>query len=223
MDGVSRRGFFGLAAASGAALAAGGALAAPAHAGTYVRLSWLADALRAEGCTVIEQGDWVNRGRPASTGDFNPYAVLLHHTAGGVNATTSNPAPTLNTVINGRSDLAGPLCHILLDYNGACRLIAGGRANHAGEARVSGPMPAGDGNALYVGIEIDYNATGVDTGQRPSDAQRAAVPRAAAAIVRHCGRDGSYVRAHRETSVTGKIDPSFFDMDAVRSAVDARL
>ncbi|GAB2459629.1 peptidoglycan recognition protein family protein [Jatrophihabitans fulvus] len=218
----SRRAFLAGAAAAALGVTALGSLAAapPAEA-VQVRLTWLPDVLRAEGCTVIEQGDWLDRSRP--TGDFTPYGVLLHHTAGGVDASSSNPAPTLNTVIDGRSDLAGPLCHILIDRNGACRLIAGGRANHAGEARASGPMPAGDGNTLFVGIEIDYNATGVDTGQHPSSAQREAAVAAATAIVRHYGNDGSYVRAHRETSVTGKIDPSFFDMDTVRAQVNARL
>src|SRR5215471_5383743 len=121
----------------------------------YVWLDWLADALRAEGVTVSEQSGWKSRGRPSSTGAFQPSGVLWHHT--GTRSSTSNPAPTLNTLINGRSDLPGPLCHVSPGYDGVARVIAAGRANHAGTAVASGPMPGGDGNALYVGLEIDYD------------------------------------------------------------------
>ena len=186
---------------------------------TYVHVTWLAAALRSEGCTVVEQAGWKTRGRPTSTGQFNPRAVLLHHTASGINSSSSNPHPALNTVINGRSDLPGPLCHILIDWRGWCYTIAAGRANHAGTARASGPMPAGDGNALYVGIEIDYNAP----HQGHSTAQFSAVLTATTAILRHFGKNESYVRAHRETSTTGKIDPSGIDMANFRALVGIQL
>jgi len=53
---------------------------------TYVWVTWLADALRAEGCTVKEESGWKNRGRPSSSGQFKPYAAGVHHTA----STSSN-------------------------------------------------------------------------------------------------------------------------------------
>ena len=37
------------------------------------------------------------------------------------------------------------------------------------------------------------------------------------------GRDASYARGHRETSTTGKIDPSFIDLDAMRADVAAAM
>ncbi|HEY7031573.1 MAG TPA: N-acetylmuramoyl-L-alanine amidase [Thermomicrobiales bacterium] len=165
----------------------------------YVWLTWLADALRAEGCKVVEESGWKNRGRPSSTGAFNPYGVLWHHT--GTKASTSNPAPTLRTVINGRADLPGPLCQVLIDYNGVCHVVAAGRANHAGQCGGFPPFPAGDGNAQMIGFEIDYDGT-----QPMSDAQRDAATRASAACLKKWHRDDEYACRHQETSTTGKWD-----------------
>lgn len=145
---------------------------------TYIWLTELATWLRAEGLQVIECSGWKSRGRPSSTGQFSPSGVLWHHT--GTTASASNPAPTLNLLINGRSDLPGPLCHVSPGYDGIARVVAAGRANHAGQARASGPMPAGDGNALYVGFEIDYDGT-----QRMSQPQYDCAIACAAAVLRH--------------------------------------
>ncbi|MET7952336.1 N-acetylmuramoyl-L-alanine amidase, partial [Micromonospora sp. NPDC005324] len=160
--------------------------------------------------TVVEEGNWRSR---AVSGPFEPIGVLWHHTASRSSAT--NPAPALGTVINGRSDLQGPLCHALVDYNGVFHIIAGGRANHAGECRGSGPIPAGDGNTLMVGWEIDYDGV----TQTMTAAQYTASVAATAAVLRRLNRDASYARGHRETSTTGKIDPSFIDLDAMRADV----
>ncbi|MEV4689519.1 N-acetylmuramoyl-L-alanine amidase [Micromonospora echinospora] len=177
-------------------------------------IPWLADVLRSAGVTVVEEGNWLGRVAGSS---FNPIGVLWHHTAATSSAT--NPHPALGICINGRSDLPGPLCHALVDYNGVFHVISGGRANHAGSSRGSGPIPAGDGNTLLVGWEIDYN--GVD--QRMTPAQYSASVLATAAVLRRLGRDASYARGHRETSTTGKIDPSFIDLDSMRADVARQL
>ena len=104
-----------------------------------VSITWLADALRKEGCKVKECSGWKNAGRPASTGGFNPYGVLWHHTA-GPKAGPNNPAPSLQTVIHGRPDLPGPLAHVLIGWDGTCHVVAAGRANHAGECNGFGPF-----------------------------------------------------------------------------------
>jgi hypothetical protein len=57
------------------------------------------------------------------------WAVIAHHTA----ATNDSDS----TLINGRSDLPGPLCNWALPENGDWVLIASGRANHAGEGSLS--------------------------------------------------------------------------------------
>ena len=176
-------------------------------------IPWLVDVLRGAGVPVVIEGDWLNRMRP---GSFAPIGVLWHHTA--ATSSASNPHPALNVCINGRSDLAGPLCQALVDYNGVFHVISAGRCNHAGEARASGPIPAGDGNTMLIGWEIDYNGV----NQSMTAAQYNNSLKATAAVLRQLGRDSSYARGHRETSVTGKIDPSFIDLNVMRADV-ARL
>lgn len=181
---------------------------------------WLAEVLTGAGLVVRETDGWGSRGRP---GSFSPSGVLLHHTGSGTPSSQSNPHPNLNNVINGRTDLAGPLCQVLIDWVGRCHTIAAGRANHAGVARASGPMPAGDGNTLYVGIEIDYSASGTNPPQEMSPAQYDAAITASAAIIGRLGTTANHVRGHLETSETGKIDPQYVSMETIRTAVGGRL
>jgi hypothetical protein len=179
------------------------------------QILWLADVLRAAGVQVVEEGDWRARG---VSGAFEPIGVLWHHTA--ATSSPSNPAPALNLVIEGRPDLEGPLCHALVDYHGVFHLISANRANHAGDSGGSGPIPAGDGNRMLIGWEIDYagdQETGPD--QAMTAAQYNASVAATGAVLRHLGRDAGYARGHRETSVTGKIDPSFVDLNVMRADV----
>jgi hypothetical protein len=177
---------------------------------TYRFLTDLAAVVRSSGLPVVELPGWQTRGRPASTGSFDPMGVLCHHTGGTPDS--REYAQWLATV--GRSDLPAPLCHLALDREGTVYVVAAGRANHAGECRGSGPIPAGDGNALLVGIEA------MNTGSEGwTDVQREAYARLCAALCRGYGWPASHVRAHRETSTTGKWDPGLLDMDAHRAEV----
>lgn len=177
-------------------------------------IPWLVDVLRAAGVQVVVEGDWLNRMRP---GSFDPIGVLWHHTASTSSA--SNPHPALGICINGRSDLPGPLCQALVDYNGVFHVISAGRCNHAGVSGGSGPIPSGDGNTLMIGWEIDYNGV----NQEMTAAQYNASLAATAAVLTRLGRDSSYARGHRETSTSGKIDPSFIDLNVMRADVAARM
>ncbi|MFC7549162.1 N-acetylmuramoyl-L-alanine amidase [Plantactinospora sp. GCM10030261] len=177
-------------------------------------IPWLLDVLRGAGVETVVHGDWLNRMRP---GSFNPIGVLWHHTA--ATSSASNPHPALNICINGRSDLPGPLCQALVDYHGVFHVISAGRCNHAGTARASGPIPAGDGNTMLIGWEIDYNGV----SQEMTAAQYDASVAATAAVLTRLGKDSSYARGHRETSTTGKIDPSFIDLNVMRSDVAAAM
>jgi hypothetical protein len=172
--------------------------------------------LRDAGLKVKETDGWQNRGRPASTGGFDPVGVLCHHTA------TSKSTPNANVeklLINGRSDLPGPLCHLGLQRDGTVVVIAAGRANHAGTAKKSGSVAAGDGNTLYIGIEA-YNS---GTGEPWSDAQYDAYVLLCAVLSTKITKSSvQTVRGHKETSVTGKIDPTF-PMDAFRTKVGAKM
>ena len=181
---------------------------------TYRYLTDLADACRKSGLTVIELPDWEKRGRPASTGDFDPHGVLCHHTGG----TSDTRGYVEWMTLTGRSDLPAPLCQLALDRKGAVYVCAAGRANHGGKAKASGPMPSGDANELYIGIEA------LNTGSEGwTKAQYDAYVRLVAALCSHYGWPASHVRAHRETSVTGKWDPGKIDMDDFREHVGAKI
>ncbi len=70
-----------------------------------------------------------------------------------------------------------------------------------------------------IGWEIDYNGV----NQSMTTAQYNASLAATAAVLTRLGRDASYARGHRETSTTGKIDPSFIDLNVMRADVAARM
>jgi hypothetical protein len=70
-----------------------------------------------------------------------------------------------------------------------------------------------------IGWEIDYNGV----SQEMTAAQYNASVAATAAVLTRLGKDASYARGHRETSTTGKIDPSFIDLNVMRSDVAARM
>jgi hypothetical protein len=182
----------------------------------YVWQRWLADALRDEGCRVREVDGWENRGRPASSGGFEPQGATHHHT--GTHTSYNNPNPTLNTCIQGRSDLPGPLCQVLIGYDGTCWVIAAGRANHAGTNNGFGPYSHGDGNSQSFGWEIDY-----DGSQKPSPEQIDAAERASAAVLRKKQHQEKWVVIHKETSTTGKWDTGQRSGDQWRSGVKKRL
>jgi hypothetical protein len=173
-------------------------------------IPWLADALRAEGCRVVEEGNWEGRGRP---GSFAPTGVLWHHT--GSTSSASNPFPTKNTLINGRPDLEGPLCHVGIGYDGVCHVIAAGRANHAGACNGFGPFTSNeDGNTQLVGFEIDYDGT-----QHMSSAQEDAATRCSAAVLKRLGKDEGWAARHEETSTTGKWDTGHVTGDQLRGMI----
>lgn len=164
---------------------------------TYQRATWLLPVLRDARCKVATVSGWEGRGRPSSTGDFAPFAVLNHHTG----TKTKGARPTLGMCVRGRPDLPGPLCHILLARDGMAWLVAAGRANHAGLSNGAGILSAGDGNWQMVGIEVETSGYEHMTPQ-----QVVALPLINAAIVRHLKRNETAVFLHATTSVTGKWD-----------------
>lgn len=184
-----------------------------------MQISWLEDVLRGAGVSVVVEGDWLNRSAGAS---FEPIGVLWHHTAAPSSA--ERPHPALDICINGRSDLPGPLCQALVDHFGVFHLISANRCNHAGTSGGSGPIPAGDGNTLMIGWEIDYAGDGGGgVVQEMTPAQYDASVAATAAVLQRLGRSADHARGHRETSTSGKIDPSFIDLDAMRADVAAAM
>ncbi|WP_263165384.1 N-acetylmuramoyl-L-alanine amidase [Streptomyces sp. SCSIO ZS0520] len=182
--------------------------------------------LRAEGVRVAEHAGWRSHNRNEA-GPWGPVnGVLIHHTAG------SN---SLDAVWRGRSDLPGPLCHTHLAKNATATMISAGRSNHAGKAAKNAfnallnessthPRPSVatgtvDGNQHLYGIEIENRGDGKDP--YPAVQYDAAV-RWAAALCRAHGWSADSVAGHKETSIEGKIDPSF-SMGGFRVAVAERL
>lgn len=183
----------------------------------------LADVLSAAGVNVNARPGWEKAGRP----NFTPVGIMLHHTAGPKNG----DAPTLNVCVNGRPDLPGPLCHIVLARSGIAHVIAGGRANHAGDGaqqvldRVKKDDPViGNavtnkyadvkglsGNGYFYGIEVEN--TGV--GEAYSDAQVNALAKICAAICQWKGWSSNRVIHHRQWTAR-KCDMSLkVDMPAL--------
>lgn len=170
-------------------------------------LTWLADVLRASGCTVQEIAGWQTRGR-AEMGAVR--GVLCHHTAGP----KSGNAPSLNLIVHGRPDLAGPLSHLHLARDGTLSVIAAGRCNHAGAGTWHGVTT---GNSSFIGIEAENMGTAADPWP---DVQMEAYARGVAAILKHIGAGPEMCVGHKEYALPHgrKIDPSF-DMTAFRQRV----
>ncbi len=107
------------------------------------RLLWLPQALTQAGLRVNVVGGWETRGR----GTMHARAGVWHHTA----AKRGSNAPSLRVVIDGRPDLPGPLCHVLVGRDLTCHVIASGVANHAG----AGGWQGLSGNSSVVGVECE--------------------------------------------------------------------
>jgi hypothetical protein len=171
---------------------------------------------------VSYEPGWERRGNGTSANyDF----ANVHHTA--TPTSLDRPFPTQALLRDGRVGLSGPLCN---DAGPACtverprlHVVAAHPANHAGASRASGPVPA---LSLYNprtrGLEIDY------AGTVPMLAGQLLVAhvwtRANADVL--AGGNVEHVRAHAETSVTGKWDPGYapgrtIDMGAFRRAAAA--
>ena len=104
-----------------------------------------------------------------------------------------------------------------LDRDGVVHLIAAGRANHGGKAKASGTVSSGDANTLYIGVEAFNDGVGE---KWPAVQYDAYVLLAATLCRKVTGNSAATVRGHKETSVTGKIDPTF-EMDRFRANVNA--
>jgi hypothetical protein len=173
---------------------------------------WIADALRAEGCQVIETAGWQDRGH-GDMGDIR--GVLTHHTGGG--------GPNDWVIVrDGRPDLAGPLAQLTLERDGSFRVIAAGVCWHAGPAdsqAIANRVRCGtqDGNYHLVGIE------GVSNGTTWTDAQRREYPKGVVAILRATGLGADRMLGHKEWAPSRKPDPGNTDMKAFRAEVDRIL
>lgn len=176
-------------------------------------LTWLPQVLKDSGLKVAVTNGWENRGN----GDVgNIVGVICHHTA--TPAKNAN-MPTLNTLIQGRPDLPGPLSQLGLGRDGTYYVVAAGRCNHAGVGAWKGVTT---GNSSFIGIEGEN--TGLPDDFPWPQVQMDAYHRGVAAILAHIGNSVDFCAGHKEFALPPgrKTDPSF-DMIPFRSAVAAIL
>jgi hypothetical protein len=189
-----------------------------------VKLSNLANVLRAAGLTVVETPGWSTRGY-AGQDLVEVRGVLWHHTATPAARRLLAGAPTLQMTINGRSDLAGPLCNITFGRDGTVYLVAAGVANHAGRGSAPG-IPTNAGNHYLIGIEME--SSGLAPWDWTADQIRVAPHLGAAlerAYLQGLAPELRLQLGHKEYSSEGKIDPAGWpgDMDGLRAAINATL
>ncbi|MGY0491856.1 N-acetylmuramoyl-L-alanine amidase [Streptomyces sp. WG-D5] len=195
-------------------------MAPPMSASSFI------DALKDEGLTVVEVGEWRSHNRN-HVGDWGPVnGVMIHHTV------TSGSENTVRICRKGHPNLPGPLCHGVITKDGRVHLVGYGRANHAGlgdddvlraviaEKALPHDNEANtDGNSRFYGFECENLGDGEDPWPA---VQLEAIERAAAAICRHHGWTERSVIGHLEWQ-PGKIDPKGFTMASMRKRIGDRL
>ncbi len=172
-------------------------------------LTWMPDVLLAAGLKVAKVPGWETRGRREMGG---VQGVLCHHTAGPAQGNM----PTLNLLVEGRPDLAGPLAQLGLGRDGTFYVVAAGLCNHAGTGRW---QDLTDGNPHLIGIEAEN--TGL-AGDAWPPVQIDAYAHGVAALLRHVGLAEDACIGHKEWAPQRKDDPTF-DMDAFRARIAAVL
>ncbi len=171
------------------------------------RALWLADALRAGGCTVVEHPGWRTRG----VDSFTPIGVGLHETRGSASSSDSGE---IGVLINGRVGLSGPISQLYLSRTGVWHVIASGVCHHMKTGTAG--LLKGHGNSSIVGVEAAHAE-----GERWTESQYGAYVRGVAAL---CNRMSwnplTRVTGHKEHQPGEKTDPSFscdiFRGDVVR-------
>lgn len=158
----------------------------------------IAEGLRKHGVVVHFAPGWDRRGN-GQTSDYR--GGTMHHTATGYGT-----APAI--LINGRPDLAGPLCNSAGNADGSVTIIAAHPANHAGASggRSMGPLPVTRSFNRHVwGHEIVYPG---DKPMTPAQYRTACILGGVIAGVLRAPNP-EVIRAHAETSITGKWDPGY--------------
>src|SRR5690242_7925281 len=132
--------------------------------------------------TVVETSGWKSRNHGSMGG---VRSIVCHHTAGP----TSGNYPSLNTVMNGRPDLKGPLAQLGLARDGSVYVISNGVSWHAG-ATINDSVY---GNTWAIGIEAE------NSGSQPwREVQVNAYAKLCALLCKHYGIPVSNVKGHKE-------------------------
>lgn len=189
------------------------------------------DAIRAEGCRVMEYPGWRERGMWRISRGWAPQGITIHHTAGGLGSRTVSQY--IRDILV--SDPKVPdKCNVAIAPDGTVWMVAAGRANHmlyysqrARDMAVAGtwPITGGSVNArgsLQNGNSWTYGVECIAAGT-PNAAQREAAVRWAAALCRAHGWNGREVFGHGEASYDRGFSDPGWDMSAFRADVVRRL
>lgn len=171
-----------------------------------MRITWLADVLRAAGLEVVEHAGWKTRERP---GVWQPQFLVVHATAAPAGQADETQ---VRIVRDGRSDLNGPIANACIDRQGRWHVLAAGRCNTT-LAGTAGPFK-GLGNSGALGIE----ACNDNRGEPWPPGQYRSYVAGVAAICRRLGWSETRVVGHREHTPGHKTDPTF-GMQAFRAQV----
>jgi hypothetical protein len=175
-------------------------------------LLWLPAVLKNAGLKVAVVPGWEDRGT-RDMGDV--VGVICHHTAGP----RQGNMPSMRILLEGRSNLEGPLCQLGLGRDGTYYVIAAGRANHAGKGIWQGFV---NGNANFIGIEAENTGRGDDFPW--PNIQMEAYQHGVAAILKHIGRGADFCAGHKEYALPkGRKPDCSFDMVTFRAVVDSIL
>jgi N-acetyl-anhydromuramyl-L-alanine amidase AmpD len=177
-------------------------------------ITWLADALRAAGVTVVEHPNWKWHYRP---GSWDPKFIVVHATAA---PRTQSDADQVRIVRDGRSDLNGPIANACIDRQGRWHVLSAGRCNTT-VAGTSGPFD-GLGNTNALGIEA-CNDNGLRSpAEQWPEVQYNAYVKGVAVICKRMGWPASRAVGHREHTPGHKTDPTF-SMTKFRADVTAAM
>lgn len=192
-----------------------------------MRLTRLADHLRAAGLPVIEVPGWETRGRGGDGGHYvanRPTHVMMHHTA-------SNTTAARDVAYMAHHSPIAPIANLYVARGGAVHVMAAGPTNTNGRGSAPwAPFVAdNDMNRHAIGVELG-NA---GTGEHYPEAQERSALKVTAALCSAYGIDPRHVRAHHEWAPRRKIDPSgpsrwapdggLWDMGSFRASVSAEL
>lgn len=176
-----------------------------------MRMLWLEEDCRKAGLKVVPLPGWKTRGAEFTA---MPTTVLCHHTA--TPAKARGDLPTKRLLIEGRSDLPGPLCQVALGRNGTVYLVSSGKAQHAGKGAWRGETTS----ARTLGIEAEHPG---DNSPWPK-AQYDAYVLLVATLLRGLGQGAGRTCSHAEWALPkGRKTDVRFDMDVFRCQVAAWL
>lgn len=183
------------------------------NAAVAKRMRAAAALMRQRGLIVGAFAGWEDAGRSST---MQPRALIAHHTGAAFDVD--------RVLLEGRSDLPGPLCNWALHLDGSWWAVASGRANHAGV----GWLPSSESYGVECTGPVPAGNTGVDAFPM-YDSYVLGV----ACICEVEGWDAGVVYAHKETAEPDcrKPDPAFgdpcpkpyLDMDRFRASVQAKI